>query len=31
MGRFMVEELQRYLAGQPLLWEISRDRAATVA
>jgi phosphoglycerate dehydrogenase-like enzyme len=31
MGRMMVEELQRYLAGQPLCWEITRAQAATLA
>ncbi|HEX3356604.1 MAG TPA: hydroxyacid dehydrogenase [Tepidisphaeraceae bacterium] len=27
MGRYMVEELRRYLAGEPLQWLITRDRA----
>ncbi|HLZ57878.1 MAG TPA: hydroxyacid dehydrogenase, partial [Ktedonosporobacter sp.] len=31
MGRFMVEELRRYIAGQPLQWEISKERADTMA
>lgn len=30
-GRYMVEELRRYLAGEPLRWEISRERAKTLA
>lgn len=30
-GRYMVEELRRYLAGEPLRWEISRQRAQTLA
>jgi phosphoglycerate dehydrogenase-like enzyme len=25
MGRYMVEELERYLAGQPLKWQLTRD------
>lgn len=31
MGRYMVDELRRYLAGQPLQWQITRDRAALLA
>jgi len=31
MGRIVVEELQRYLAGEPLRWAISRDQAAIMA
>lgn len=31
MGRYMVEELRRYLAGEPMRWEISRERAAILA
>jgi phosphoglycerate dehydrogenase-like enzyme len=31
MGRYMVEELDRYLAGQPLQWLVTRERAATMA
>jgi len=31
MGRYMVEELQRYLAGQPLRWEIDRQQARRLA
>lgn len=28
MGRYMVEELHRYLAGEPLRWQITRDQIA---
>jgi phosphoglycerate dehydrogenase-like enzyme len=28
LGRAMVEELRRLLAGQPLRWEVTRERAA---
>ena len=31
MGRYMVEELERYLAGHPLQWEITREIAAKLA
>ncbi len=31
MGRYMVEELQRYLAGQPLKWAITQERAKMMA
>jgi phosphoglycerate dehydrogenase-like enzyme len=31
MGRYMVDELERYLAGEPLQWAISREKAATLA
>jgi phosphoglycerate dehydrogenase-like enzyme len=31
MGRYMAEELQRYLAGKPLRWGISREQAAKLA
>ena len=31
MGRYMVEELQRYVRGEPLEWEITRDTAAIMA
>ncbi|MCL4545965.1 MAG: hypothetical protein M1118_15465 [Chloroflexi bacterium] len=31
MGRVAVEELRRYLHGQPLLWQITRERAALLA
>lgn len=31
MGRYMVEDCRRYLAGEPLLHEISRKQAATLA
>lgn len=31
MGRTMVEELERWLAGKPLLWEITREKADLLA
>lgn len=31
MGRYMVEELKRYLAGEPLKWQISREQARILA
>jgi phosphoglycerate dehydrogenase-like enzyme len=31
LGRCMVEELRRYVAGQPLRWQITREAAATLA
>jgi len=31
MGRVMLDELDRYLRGEPLQWEISRERAAVLA
>lgn len=31
MGRIVVEELQRYLKGEPLRWSISRQQAAIMA
>jgi phosphoglycerate dehydrogenase-like enzyme len=31
MGRYMVDELERYLAGEPLRWAISREEAANLA
>lgn len=31
MGRFMVDELKRYLNGEPLQWQITRERAETLA
>jgi phosphoglycerate dehydrogenase-like enzyme len=31
LGRYMVDELQRYLAGQPLRWQITRQLAETLA
>ncbi len=31
MGQYVVDELQRYLQGQPLKWEITRERAAVLA
>ena len=31
MGAYVVEELKRYLRGEPLQWRISRERAAIMA
>jgi len=31
MGRYMVEELDRFLAGQPLAWQIDKAKAALLA
>ena len=31
MGRYAIEECQRYLAGEPLVWEITREQAAMLA
>jgi phosphoglycerate dehydrogenase-like enzyme len=31
MGRYMVEELDRYLAGQPLRWQVTREQAQRMA
>jgi phosphoglycerate dehydrogenase-like enzyme len=31
LGRYMVEELQRYLAGEPLRWRITRELAEKLA
>lgn len=31
MGRYMVEELRRYVSGEPLHWEVTRERAALLA
>lgn len=31
MGRYMVDELKRYLSGEPLQWAISKEKAATLA
>lgn len=31
MGQYMVDELHRYLAGQPLKWQITREQAAKLA
>ena len=31
MGRYMVEELERYLKGEKLHWEISREKASILA
>ena len=31
MGRCMVEELQRHIAGQPLRWSVSREQLARMA
>ena len=31
LGRYIVDELHRYIAGQPLKWQITRELAATLA
>jgi hypothetical protein len=31
MGRLVVDELRRYVAGEPLKLEITRERAALMA
>ena len=31
MGSYMADELKRYSAGEPLLWQITRERASTLA
>ncbi|MBN2449902.1 MAG: hydroxyacid dehydrogenase [Lentisphaeria bacterium] len=31
MGRYAVEECRRFLAGEPLHWQVTRERAATLA
>jgi phosphoglycerate dehydrogenase-like enzyme len=31
MGRYMVDELHRYLAGEPLVWSITQERAEVMA
>ncbi len=31
MGRYMVEELRRYLAGVPLQWQITEEKSRTMA
>ena len=31
MGRLVVDELRRYLEGQPLQWSISKERSAVLA
>lgn len=31
MGRYAVRECRRYVAGEPLQWEISKEKAATLA
>jgi phosphoglycerate dehydrogenase-like enzyme len=31
MGRYAVEECRRFLAGEPLQWRVTRERAATLA
>jgi len=31
MGQYMIEELDRYLAGEPLNWELTREKAAIMA
>ncbi len=31
MGQYMVDELRRHLRGEPLLWQLTRQRAAVLA
>ncbi|MCX5663043.1 MAG: hydroxyacid dehydrogenase [Planctomycetota bacterium] len=31
LGRYMIEELDRWLVGQPLRWQVSKERAQTMA
>ncbi len=31
LGRYMVEELQRYLLGEPLRWQITREISSRLA
>jgi phosphoglycerate dehydrogenase-like enzyme len=31
LGRYMVEELRRYIAGDPLKWQITRELASRIA
>lgn len=31
MGRYMVDELHRFLHGEPMLWEITKEKAAIMA
>ena len=31
MGRYAIEDCRRYLAGEPLQWQITREQAATLA
>jgi phosphoglycerate dehydrogenase-like enzyme len=31
MGRFMVEELQRWLRGEPLQWQVTREKFQIMA
>ena len=31
LGRYMIEELDRYLAGEKLKWQITRERIANMA
>jgi len=31
MGRYMTEELKRYIKGEPMLWEISREKSRIMA
>jgi len=31
MARYMIDDYKRYLAGEPLLWEISREKARILA
>jgi phosphoglycerate dehydrogenase-like enzyme len=31
LGRYMVEEFQRYMAGEPLRWQITKEFASKLA
>ncbi len=31
MGRYMLEELNRWQTGKPMQWEVTREQAATLA
>jgi hypothetical protein len=31
MGRYMVDELARYLRGEPLKWQVTRDMSLRMA
>jgi phosphoglycerate dehydrogenase-like enzyme len=31
LAKYMIEEIDRWLSGEPLLWEITREAAATMA
>jgi len=31
MGQYAIDELQRYVNGEPLLWSISREQASHLA